>query len=164
MFNRVSFIGYAGRDAELRYLPNGSAVATFSVASTDKWKDKNGEAQERTEWLKCNAFDRLADVCGEYVRKGQLVYVDGPLHTRKYTDKDGVERFSTECRVQTLKLLGRRDDDAREPRPAAKPAAKPAAAPATAFDDMDDDLPFISQAFAHDMATPIERKMARYKL
>ena len=147
MLNRIQFIGHAGRDAELRHLPSGSVVASFSVASTERWKDKNGEQQERTEWLRCNAFHRLAEICGEYVRQGQLVYVDGPLHTRQYTDKDGVERYSTECRVMSLKLLGRRDDEAREPRPAAKPsakpAAKPAAAPATSFDDTDaEDIPF----------------------
>ena len=145
MLNRIMFVGFLGKDAEVRYMPNGNAVANFSVASTEKWKDKaSGEPQERTEWLRCNAFDKLAEICGEYLTKGKLVYVDGPLQTRKYTDKDGVERYSTECRVQTMKMLGsgKSDDgdrppEQRENRAAAKERTKPQQS--TGFDNMDDD-------------------------
>lgn len=155
MLNKVQFIGYLGRDVELRYLPSGAAIANFSVASTEKWKDKgSGEMQERTEWLRCNAFDRLAEICGEWLKKGSLVYVEGNLQTRKWTDKDGIEKYSTECRLSQMKMLGGKLKDAdgegdsttqqQGPAPhqrAGKPqVAKPDTG--TGFDDMDDDIPF----------------------
>lgn len=152
MLNRIQWIGHLGKDCEVRYMPNGTAVANFSVASSEKWKDKNsGEQMERTEWLRCNAFERLAEVCGEYLKKGSLVYVEGNLQTRKYTDKDGVERYATECRAQSMKMLGgKRDDDgdghapAQRREPTAAPATQQRQAPksGTGFDDMDDDIQF----------------------
>ena len=150
MLNRIQWIGHLGRDVELRYLPNGTAVANFSVASTEKWKDKtSGEKMERTEWLRCNVFERLAEVCGEWLKKGSLVYVSGSLQTREYTDKDGIKRYSTECRVDTMKMLGGKPDDDGGDRPTReqrenRAAAKQQAAPKTGggFADMDDDVPF----------------------
>lgn len=151
MLNKVQFIGHLGRDPEVRYAASGAAICNFSVASTEKWKDKeSGEQQESTEWLRVSAFDRLAEVCGEYLKKGSLVYVEGSLKTRKYADKEGVERFVTECRLSSMKMLGGRPDaegGERQQRPQAqRPAAAPKPAPAqrqqNGFDDMDDDIPF----------------------
>ena len=165
MLNKVQFIGHLGRDPEVRYLPNGDAVCNFSVASTERWKDKStGEMQERTEWLRCNAFAKLAEICGQYLLKGSLVYVEGSLQTRKWVDKEsGQEKFATECKLVGMKMLGGKAEGAeggaqgagrpataspgraapaassRSARPAAKPAA---AATGTGFDDMDDDIPF----------------------
>jgi single-strand DNA-binding protein len=167
MLNKVQFIGHLGRDPEVRYLPSGSAVCNFSVAATERWKDKQtGEQVERTEWLRCNAFERLAEVCGEFLMKGSLVYVEGSLNTRKYTDKDGVEKVSVECKLTSMKMLGPRPEGGGEkeqqaptrapapsgrtapaqaraaaPAPSQAPRRAPAAA-ATGFDDMDDDIPF----------------------
>lgn len=157
MLNKVQFIGHLGRDPELRSTPNGAQVCTFSVASTEKWKDKaSGERREETEWLRCTAFDRLAEVCGEYLTKGSLVYVEGRLKTRKYKDKDGNERSITECRVNEMKML--RDAEHHDEAPAPAPARQAAPAqrsapqrsapaqrqsrPSTGFDDMEDDIPF----------------------
>lgn len=160
MLNKIQFIGHLGRDPETRYLPDGMAVCNFPVASSEKWKDKStGEKKERTEWLRCNAFDRLAEICDEYLKKGSLVYVEGKLQTRKYTDKDGIERYATECRISEMKMLGGRPENAeqnttqqrREPEQRQAPARAPdreerprASQPRSAggFEDMDDDIPF----------------------
>ena len=144
MLNKVMFVGYIGRDPELKHAASGAAICNFSVASSERWKGKDGDQQEHTEWLRCSAFDRLAEVCGEYLKKGSLVYVEGSLKTREYTDKEGVKKFSTECRLQSMKMLGGKAEGAPAAAPAPAPAApaRPAPKPATAFDDMDDDIPF----------------------
>lgn len=149
--NKVMFIGHIGRDPEIKYLPNGDAVCNFSVASSERWKDKaTGEMQERTEWLRCNAFQRLAEVCGEYLKKGSLVYVEGKLQTRQY-EQEGVTKYVTECRLDQMKMLGGRPQQEGEgaapaqQRQAAAPAPQRQQAPAKSrggFDDMDDDIPF----------------------
>jgi single-strand DNA-binding protein len=156
--NRVILIGNLGRDPEVRYLPSGDAVANFSIATTEKWKDKNGEMQEQTEWHRIAFFGRQAEICGEYLRKGSSVYVEGRLQTRKWTDKDGNERQTTEIRGDRMQMLGSRggaggtrempDTESAPPgEPAAAPR-KPTAAGANGgkkpggFDDMDDDIPF----------------------
>ncbi len=150
MLNNAQIIGHLGKDPEVRYLPSGEAVANFSIATTEKWKDKNsGEPREETEWHRISTFGRLAEIVGEYVKKGSLVFVQGKIKTRKYTDGQGVERYSTEIRAETLKMLGGRDSNQGErsapPAPRQAPAAsqRPAAKPAPGgFDDMDDDIPF----------------------
>lgn len=155
MLNRISFIGHLGRDPETRYLPDGTAVCNFPVASSEKWKDKTtGEKKERTEWLRCNAFDRLAEICGEYLGKGSLVYVEGKLQTRKYTDKDGIERYVTECRLDSMKMLGGRQENSEQntaarterPEPVQRrptdQKSQPEPRQSTSFDDLDDDIPF----------------------
>ena len=106
--NRVILIGNLGRDPEMRYMPSGDAVANFSIATTEKWKDKNGEMQEQTEWHRIAFFGRQAEICGEYLRKGSSVYVEGRLQTRKWTDKDGNERYTTEVRGDRMQMLGAR--------------------------------------------------------
>lgn len=156
MLNQTQVIGHLGRDPEVRYSPGGDAIASFSVAATEKWKDKaSGETQEHTEWFRCVAYGRLGEVCGEYLKKGAQVFVQGKLRTRAYQGRDGEERKTTELIVGDMKMLGGRGDrqaggDAPAERQAAKPAAapKPAPAPAPAktgqggFDDFEDSIPF----------------------
>ena len=155
--NKVILIGNLGRDPEVRYLPSGDAVANFSIATTEKWKDKGGEMQEQTEWHRISFFGRQAEICGEYLRKGSSVYIEGRLQTRKWTDKDGNERTTTEIRGDRMQMLGGRGGGAtaemREPDyavtdgPAPAAIKKPAGAAGGAkkssgFDDLDDDIPF----------------------
>lgn len=161
--NKVILVGNCGRDPEIRYLPSGQAVANVSVATSSRRKDKtSGEMIEDTQWHRVTFFDRLAEIAGEYVKKGRPIYVEGRLTYRKYTDKDGVEKSTTDIVATELQLLGGREgmggnDDggsgggysrpaAAAPRPPAPaPRQAPAAAPArqsSGFDDMDDDIPF----------------------
>ena len=162
--NKVIIVGNLGRDPEMRSFPSGDRVANVTIATTDRWKDKaTGEMKEATEWHRVVFNGRLAEIAGEYLRKGSQVYVEGSLRTRKWTDKDGVEKYTTEIRADEMKMLGKRegmgspsgDDDGgydSAPRrsaplsraPASAPAAqRPAASkPASGFDDMDDDIPF----------------------
>lgn len=132
-------IGRLGRDPEVKYLPNGDAACNFSIAVGKKWKDKNsGETKEQTTWVRCSAFGKTAELIGQYAKKGGQVRINGELSVRKYNDKDGVEKESTEIRVQDFQLLGGRPDGAA---PAAAPARAPAAAPRQA-PAPDDDIPF----------------------
>jgi single-strand DNA-binding protein len=171
--NKVILIGNLGRDPEVRYTPNGAAICNVTIATSRNWKDKNsGEKMEETEWHRVVFYDRLAEIAGEYLKKGRPVYVEGRLKTRKWTDKDGAEKYTTEIIADNMQLLGGRegggggdegggggysrgaqggggDSGGGAPRqersaPAARPAAsKPAAAKSsTGFDDMDDDIPF----------------------
>ena len=146
--NKVIIVGNLGRDPEVRYMPSGDAVTNIAVATTDRYKDKqSGEQKEITEWHRIVFFNRLAEVAGEYLKKGSAVYVEGRLATRKWTDKDGVERYTSEIKGDSMQMLGGRSSGgSSEPyeAPAARPAAAPAAkkpAPA-AMDDLDDDIPF----------------------
>lgn len=157
MLNKAQVIGRVGGDPEIKYLPSGDAVANFSVATTEKWKDKNsGEQQERTEWHRVNAFGKLAEIIGEYVTKGMLIYVEGRLTTREW-EKDGQKHYSTEIKCDNMKMLSRPDGDEnatrQQQRPAQRPAQqqRPAAGnqqrpaqqrSASGFEDMDDDIPF----------------------
>jgi single-strand DNA-binding protein len=154
--NKVILIGNLGRDPEVRYLPDGGAVTNVSIATTDNWKDKNGEKQERTEWHRVVFFSRLAEIAGEYLKKGSQVYIEGSLRTRKWQDKEGHEKFSTEIVCNEMKMLGSRSGGgggasepmSREPAAASAGAgagggsAKPQAKKGGAFDEMDDDIPF----------------------
>src|SRR5471032_513467 len=152
--NKVIVVGNLGKDPESRFLPDGGAVCNFSVATTDKWKDKSGEQQERTEWHRISTFNKLAEICGEYLKKGSQVYVEGRLQTRKWQDKEGVDKYTTEIVADRMQMLGSRQGmgggaDREAPGPeregaAAKGAAKPAAAKAAGgkFDDFEDDIPF----------------------
>jgi single-strand DNA-binding protein len=104
--NKLELIGYLGADPEVRYMPDGTAVANISVATTESWKDKDGEKQERTEWHRVVFFQKLAEIAGEYLKKGTQVFVEGKLRTRKWEDKQGVERYTTEMVVQNMLMLG----------------------------------------------------------
>lgn len=138
MLNKAQIIGRVGKDPEVRYLTSGDAVVNISLATTEKWKDKStGESKEATEWHRVNFFGRLAEIAGEYVQKGTLLYVEGKIKTRKWTDKDGVEKYSTEIIGETMKLLSSRGDG--QPR---QQAPKPEQNHGGGFDDMADDIPF----------------------
>lgn len=149
--NKVTLIGNLGRDPEVRHTPGGMAVCNASIATTRSWKDKqSGEKKEETEWHRVVFYDRLAEIAGEYLRKGKSVYVEGRLKTRKW-EKDGVDQYTTEIIAEQMQLLGGREDGAAPapaPRPAAAPRPAPAPRPAVApsaskgFDDMDDDIHF----------------------
>lgn len=120
--NRVILIGNLGRDPEVRNMPNGDAVANLAVATTDRWTDKaTGEKKESTEWSRVSLFGRLAEIAQQYLRKGSQVYIEGKLQTRKYTDKDGIERYATEIVGSVLQMLDRRgDNDNSQPSPPAR--------------------------------------------
>jgi single-strand DNA-binding protein len=146
--NKVILVGNLGADPETRYQTSGDAITNIRIATTDRWKDKaSGEMKEATEWHRVAFFGRLAEIAGEYLKKGSQVYVEGRIRTRKYQDKDGNERYSTEIIGDRMQMLGSRAGagEARsEPRDA-PPDAKGAAAPAKKggkFDDMEDDIPF----------------------
>ena len=143
--NRVTIVGNLGRDPELRTFPSGDQVANVTIATTDKWKDKqSGEMREATEWHRVVFNGRLAEIVGQYLRKGSQVYVEGSLRTRKWTDQSGVEKYSTEIRADQMQMLGGRPEGAA-PAPAPRPAPAPPPAQRSAgsgFDDMDDDIPF----------------------
>jgi len=151
--NKVIIVGNLGRDPETRYLPSGEAVTNISVATTETWKDKaTGEKKEATEWHRISAFGKLAEIMGEYLKKGSQVYIEGSLKTRKYQDKEtGKDRYSTEIRADRMQMLGSRsgagaprDDEGASSRgdAPAKPAGAQAKKPAGKFDDMEDDIPF----------------------
>jgi single-strand DNA-binding protein len=168
--NKVIVVGNLGRDPEVRYNPNGGAWCTVSIATSRSWKDKtSGEKVEETEWHRVVFNDKLAEIAGEYLKKGRSVYVEGRLKTRKWTDKDGAEKFSTEIIASDMQMLGSREgmgggaaggEDssygagggggggqsyeraAPASRPAAAAANRPAAKSPTGFDNMDDDIPF----------------------
>jgi single-strand DNA-binding protein len=155
--NKVILIGNLGRDPETRVFPDGGTLCNVTIATTRQWKDKtSGEKQEETEWHRVVFRDRLAEIAGEYLKKGRPVYVEGRLKTRKYNDKDGVEKYTTEIVAEQMQLLGSREGmgdgesrgggsaPASRPGPGPGPGAgRPAASKSsTGFDDMDDDIPF----------------------
>ena len=159
--NKVIIIGNLGKDPEMRYMPSGDAIANMRIATTDKFKDRNGEMQEVTEWHTVSFFGKTAEVCGQYLKKGSSVYVEGSLRTRKWQDKEGQDRYTTEIRGDRMQMLGGRgtgggmaDYDAppmegspRESAPRSRPPASSGsgAAPAGSgggFGDIEDDIPF----------------------
>ena len=152
--NKVILVGNLGRDPETRYTTSGDAVTNIRLATTDTWKDKNGEKQERTEWHNIVFYGRQAEIAGEYLKKGRQIYVEGRLQTRKWQDKEGQDRYTTEIIADRMQMLGSREgggapvgDEAparerssvAEPRAGAKAAAGPAKKKP---DDLDDDIPF----------------------
>ena len=168
--NKVILIGNLGRDPEVRYTPSGAAICNVTIATSRNWKDKTtGDKVEETEWHRVVFYDRLAEIAGEYLKKGRSVYVEGRLKTRKWQDKEGKDTYTTEVIADNMQMLGGREgmgggggseeggsrggygrssggsEGEGSERPASRPAGKPAAAPAkssTGFDDMDDDIPF----------------------
>ena len=143
--NKVILIGRLGRDPETRYMPNGDAVCNFSIATTESWKDRNGQRQERTEWHNISMFGRLAEIAGQYLKKGSLVYLEGKIQSRKYTGKDGIERTAFEIIASEMKMLGGKAEGSSESTNTAAPPAPPhrqaPAAPAQTVDDTDG-IPF----------------------
>ncbi|MEN9539699.1 MAG: single-stranded DNA-binding protein [Pseudomonadota bacterium] len=158
--NKVIIVGNLGRDPEVRTFPSGDRVANVTVATTDKWRDKQtSEMREATEWHRIVFNGRLAEIVEQYLKKGAQIYVEGSLRTRKWTDKDGIEKYTTEIRADQMQMLGGRqgagggggdDGGYNRPAPASRPAAqapaqgaaRPSAKSGSGFDDMDDDIPF----------------------
>lgn len=152
--NKVILVGNVGTDPEVRYMPNGNAVTTLSIATSEAWKDKQtGEKQERTEWHRVVCFNRLGEIAGEYVRKGSKLYVEGSLRTRKWQDQQGQDRYTTEivaADIQMLDSKGGNPNMGSEPSYAAAPPAQhqntkanaPQTVPHDAFEELDDDIPF----------------------
>ena len=152
--NKWIGIGNLGKDPDMRYTASGDAICNFSIACTESWKDKaTGEKKEQTEWVRISFFGKLAEICGQYLKKGSQVYIEGSLRTRKWTDKDGQERYTTEIRGDEMKMLGSRQgmgapagggggggggyDEPNDYSP-----APPKNKPKPSFDDLGDDIPF----------------------
>ena len=147
--NKVILVGNLGRDPEIKVFPSGDQVANASLATTDKWRDKqSGEMKEHTEWHSLVFNGRLAEIVGQYLRKGSQIYVEGSIRTRKWTDQNGQDRYSTEIRVDQMQMLGGKSEGGQQP-PTTAPARKSASnitaaevARAGGIEDMDDDIPF----------------------
>ncbi len=138
--NKVILVGNLGADPETRYMPSGSAVTNIRVATSESWKDKQtGDQQERTEWHSVAMFNRLAEVAAEYLRKGSQVYIEGKLRTRKWQDKQGNDRYTTEIVANEMQMLGGRSGGTSDD---SAPRRQPAAVADVAADDLDDDIPF----------------------
>jgi len=154
--NKVIIVGTLGKDPEVRYSQSGSALTSISLATNEKWKDKNGETQERTEWHRVKFFGKLAEIAGEYLKKGGQVYIEGSLRTEKYTGKDGVEKYSTDIIANEMQMLGgspggERGERSERPQRSApayggaegsRASAGASAAPSRVDDFPDDDIPF----------------------
>ena len=178
--NKVFLLGHVGKDPEIRYLPSGVAIANFSLATSSKRKDKNsGELIEETQWHRIQCFDRLAEIVGEYVFKGSPIFIEGRIKYGEYTDKDGVKRYTTDIVAVEMQMLGTKQDrqqggqqrssganetreQAQQQRPPQRqaPAAQPGGGP-SGFDDISEDIPFITASAFYDMTTSKQRRMAR---
>lgn len=139
--NKVILIGHLGRDPEIRYSQDGAAITNVTIATSESWKDKSGEKQEKTEWHRVVFFGKLAEIAGEYLKKGSLVYVEGQLRTRKWQNKDGVDQYTTEINAREMKMLGGRVDKPADGTTYAQ-ASQSAAKPGGSIADMEDDIPF----------------------
>jgi len=133
--NKAILIGSLGRDPEVRYMPNGEAVANFSIATSESWKDKSGAKQERTEWHNIVAYRKLAEIIGEYLKKGAPVYIEGRIQTRKWQDKEGNDRYSTEIIADQMQMLGSKAEGGKVQRQDSKPDVQD-------ISDIDSDIPF----------------------
>lgn len=127
--NNCQFIGRLGKDPEVSYMPNGNAVSNFTVAVGEQWKDNNGVKQERTEWVQCAAFGKLAEIIGEYLQKGKQVFISGKMKTEKYQAQDGSDRYSTKIVVRDMQMLGGKSDAGGQHAPQQRPAQQPQRAP-----------------------------------
>ena len=134
--NKVILVGNLGRDPELRYTTSGTAVANFTMATSERWTDPSGDKKERTEWHRIVVWGKQAEICGEYLRKGRQVYIEGSLQTREWTDREGNKRYTTEVRAQRVQMLGRPDDRASVQAGGGAQAAEPGG------EFNDDDIPF----------------------
>lgn len=132
--NKAILIGRLGKDPETRYVASGDAICNFSLATSESWKDKSGEKKDKVEWHSISAFGKLAEICGKYLKKGSLVYIEGKIQTRKWKDKDGQDRYTTEIRADQMKMLGGQDNSTKQE------SSKPAS---SGFEDMSDDIPFL---------------------
>ena len=145
MLNKVILIGRLGKDPEVRYMPNGEAVCNFSVATGESWKDSNGQKQERTEWHNITMYRKLAEIAGQYLRKGSQVYLEGRIQSRKYQGKDGIERTAYEIIANEMKMLGGGNDSGQQSAqhtPPEQPRRQAPATPSAPADDESNDIQF----------------------
>jgi single-strand DNA-binding protein len=141
LINKAILVGNLGRDPEIRYTASGMAVANFSIATTERWKDKNtGEMQDKTEWHKIVAWGKLGEICGEYLSKGRQVYIEGKIQTKQWEDKEGNKRYTTEIVANEMKMLGSKDSGTGQK--SAGPAAVPEYSGPPLTEDKDDEIPF----------------------
>ena len=142
--NKVILVGNLGRDPEVRYMPDGGAITNVSIATTDTWKDKDGSKQEKTEWHRVVFFSRLAEIAGEYLKKGSQIYIEGRLQTRKWQDKDGQEKYTTEVIAEKMQMLGGRSGGAEMGERNSMPSSSSPSNNRSAgrMDDFEDDIPF----------------------
>ena len=145
MLNKVILIGRLGRDPEIRYMANGEAVCNFSVATSESWKDRDGQRVERTEWHNITMYRKLAEIAGQYLTKGSQVYLEGKIQSRKYQGKDGIERTAYDIIANEMKMLGGGNDGGQQNAqhtPPEQPRRQAQAAPAAPVEDIDSDIPF----------------------
>lgn len=146
--NKVILIGRLGQEPTIRHMPNGEAVCNFSVATSEAWNDRNGQRQERVEWHNITMYRRLAEIAGQYLKKGSQVYLEGKIQSRKYQGKDGIERTAYDIIANEMKMLGGGGNDGQQAQqaqngtPPAPPTRQAPAAPAAPVDGIDDDVPF----------------------
>ena len=142
--NKVILVGRLGKDPETRYMPNGEAVTNATLATSENWKDKSGEKQEKTEWHNLTFYRKLAEIAGQYLKKGSMIYVEGKLATRKWQDKEGKDRYTTEIIVNEMQMLSGKGEGSTpgQPAPEAKPATTSKPGSGQGFDNFDDDIPF----------------------
>ncbi|CAH1090519.1 single-stranded DNA-binding protein [Candidatus Nitrotoga sp. 1052] len=149
--NKVILVGRLGKDPETRYMPNGEAVTNATLATSENWKDKSGEKQEKTEWHNLTFYRRLAEIAGEFLKKGSMIYVEGKLATRKWQDKEGKDRYTTDIIVGEMQMLSSKSGSGNFDMADKPPASSSTGAPATnkpapvksgGFDNFDDDIPF----------------------
>lgn len=138
--NKVILIGNLGKNPETRYLNNGDAVTNITLATTDTWKDKNGEKQDKTEWHRVTFYKKLAEIAGEYLKKGSSVYIEGRLETKKWTDKNGIERYTTDIVANEMKMLGSKKTDSSQEQ--SNESEQNHNHDSSGFADMEDDIPF----------------------
>lgn len=143
--NQCQFIGRLSADPEQRFMPNGKAVTSFSIAVGSQWKDKSGDKQESVEWVNITAFDKLGEICGQWLKKGSQVFISGKMKTDKY-EKDGVTKYSTKIIAQDMQMLGGKREESGEAAPNTAPSSAPSSAPSTPknniFDEFSNDIPF----------------------
>ena len=146
--NKAIILGYLGKDPEIRYMPNGEAVANFSIATSETWKDKSGAKQEKTEWHNIVAYKKLAEIVGQYVKKGSLIYIEGKITTEKWQDKEGHDRYTTKIIANEMKMLGGKSGSKEVIEPKQVDIAEKQESPLiskndfTSFDNFDSDIPF----------------------
>ena len=138
MFNQIQVIGNVGKDPQIRAMPSGDLVANFSVATSEKWRDKSGEMMTKTEWHNVTCFGKLAEIAEKYIKSGKMVFIQGSLVTQKYTDKNGVEKTSTHVKADTIRLLGGEKTDNNKPNQTNSKSANTG----SGFDDLDDSIQF----------------------
>lgn len=140
--NKAILVGNLGRDPEVKFMPNGDAVCNFSIATTDSWKDKQGQKQEKTEWHNIVMYRKLAEIAGEYLKKGSPVYLEGSLQTRKWQDKEGVDKYTTEVICNSMQMLGGKHDNSMTVAEKQRDKVDTSLAKDGSFDDVESDFPF----------------------